>query len=113
MCPLELTATPEASPRYMSGGSFRKFGTESNGISGGCCCANADGLNSMNAPTSHVLTGSVFMRSSLVLGSSMPWAKYTKRRGCKTIGPPIVFRADGTKRCGDNDGIHEDCGGRG
>src|ERR1700736_794150 len=67
----------------------------------------------MNAPTSHVLTGSVFMRSSLVLGSSMPWAKYTKRRGCKTIGPPIVFRADGTKRCGDNDGIHEDCGGRG
>src|SRR5271169_1005582 len=61
MWPLELTATPEASPRFMSGGSFSRFGTESKGISGGCCCANADGLSSMSAPTSQV-----FMRTSLV-----------------------------------------------
>src|SRR5580692_10456483 len=61
MWPLELSATPEASPRFMSGGSLSRLGTESNGISGGCCCANADGLNSMSAPTSHF-----FMGSSLV-----------------------------------------------
>jgi len=26
MCPLELTATPTASPRWVSGGSFKKLG---------------------------------------------------------------------------------------
>src|SRR6185295_13991452 len=36
--PFELTATPDASPRFMSLGSLRKFGTESNGISGTGCC---------------------------------------------------------------------------
>src|SRR6185503_8547717 len=46
MCPFELVATPVTSPRYSLSGSFRKFGTESNGISGtascappNCCCA--------------------------------------------------------------------------
>src|ERR1700691_6239458 len=34
MCFLELMATPEASPRYMSAGSFRRLATESKGISG-------------------------------------------------------------------------------
>src|SRR5450759_5610330 len=34
MCPLELVATPMPSPRYKFGGSFRKFGADSNGISG-------------------------------------------------------------------------------
>src|SRR6202035_1014670 len=34
MCPLEFTATPETSPRYMFSGSFSKLGTESKGISG-------------------------------------------------------------------------------
>src|SRR5580692_4561281 len=37
MWPLELTATPETSPKYKSAGSLRRFGTESKGIS----CANA------------------------------------------------------------------------
>src|SRR5215831_14544608 len=32
--PLELVATATASPRYSPGGSFRKFGTVVNGISG-------------------------------------------------------------------------------
>ena len=31
---LRFIATPETSPRFMSAGSFRKLGTESNGISG-------------------------------------------------------------------------------
>src|ERR1041385_7336406 len=34
MWPLELVATATASPRYSPGGSFRKFGTVVNGISG-------------------------------------------------------------------------------
>src|SRR5690348_16094065 len=37
MCPLELVATPMPSPRYRLGGSFRKFGAESKGISGTFC----------------------------------------------------------------------------
>src|SRR5688572_10482905 len=37
MCPFELVATPIASPRYTSAGIFRKFGTDSNGISGTFC----------------------------------------------------------------------------
>src|SRR2546426_5382355 len=37
MCPFELTATPDASPKCKSGGSLKKFGTESNGISGTDC----------------------------------------------------------------------------
>src|ERR1039458_8231340 len=37
MCPLELVATPMPSPRCRLGGSFRKFGADSNGISGTFC----------------------------------------------------------------------------
>src|SRR5260370_17678751 len=36
MWPLELTATPATSPRWTSGGSFRKSGTEWKRTSGGC-----------------------------------------------------------------------------
>src|SRR5712692_6091825 len=62
MCPLELTATPATSPRCISGGSLSRFATESYGISGGDCCANADGLSSTMSPTSHR-----FMVTSLVV----------------------------------------------
>src|SRR5436853_2033101 len=46
MWPLEFVATATASPRYSPGGSFRKFGTAVNGISGTILmvalrCANA------------------------------------------------------------------------
>src|SRR5437879_3809439 len=46
MWPLELVATATASPRYSPAGSFRKFGTVINGISGtfwivALRCANA------------------------------------------------------------------------
>src|SRR5665647_3802003 len=34
MCPLESVATPMPSPRYRFGGSLRKSGADSNGISG-------------------------------------------------------------------------------
>src|ERR1051325_6226828 len=39
---------PLTSPKFMSAGSFRKFGTESNGISGTGCCAYAGAANSSN-----------------------------------------------------------------
>ena len=37
MCPFELTATPGTSPKFIPSGSFKKSGTESNGISGASC----------------------------------------------------------------------------
>src|ERR1700748_3889658 len=40
-CPLELTATPETSPKYMLVGSFSGLGTDSKLIVGTACCANA------------------------------------------------------------------------
>src|SRR5262245_2785738 len=43
MCPFELTATPGTSPKFIPSGSFRKSGTESNGISGAeVICAGRD-----------------------------------------------------------------------
>src|SRR3954447_13439945 len=88
MCPLELTATPAASPRCMSSGSLRRFATESYGISGGDCCAIADELSSMRSPTSPR-----FMVISLDRGQryceddmfSRRWLKYTNERTCNTI----------------------------
>src|SRR5262252_9289353 len=44
MCPFEFTATPLASPKCRSGGSLKKLGTESNGISGTACWANSVGV---------------------------------------------------------------------
>src|SRR2546423_14473500 len=69
MCPFEFTATPAASPRYKSGGSFNRFGTESNGICGtvtavaasnwilgtvGCCAPVASAHSNDISPTKHV-----------------------------------------------------------
>ncbi len=59
----------------MSGGSLSRLGTELNGISGGCCCANADGLNSMRAPTSHG-----FMGSSLVFCLRCPTLEHFSQK---------------------------------
>src|SRR5215467_8061818 len=54
MLPFEFTATPEASPRCMSGGSLMKFGTESKLSSGADVdCAKADGLISTKSPASN------------------------------------------------------------
>src|SRR5271167_2203271 len=55
MWPLELTATPAASPMFKSGGSLRKFGTESKGICG-TDCAKAAGLSSTKAATNRRFT---------------------------------------------------------
>src|SRR5262245_12861817 len=49
--PFELTATPDASPRFMSAGSLRKLMSASNGISG-TCCASAVDANSRKTATS-------------------------------------------------------------
>src|SRR4029077_14665173 len=39
MWPFEFRATPASSPKLRSAGSLKRFGTESNGISGTACCA--------------------------------------------------------------------------
>src|SRR5262245_36514187 len=50
MSPLEFSAIPEPSPRWISGGSFRKFAFESNGISRIASCA--DGRSPSTTSTS-------------------------------------------------------------
>src|SRR5262252_811877 len=59
MCFFELTATPATSPRCMSGGNLSTFGTESYGISGTDCCANAGGQSSTTSPMSPGFMGSL------------------------------------------------------
>jgi hypothetical protein len=50
MCPLELSETPDTSPKYMLGGSRSGLGTESKAIEGTACCAKADGPTNSNSP---------------------------------------------------------------
>src|SRR5262245_21235422 len=57
MSPFEFTATPDASPRFMSGGSLRKLMLPSNGISGTGCWATSAGPSVMSAATNHFITG--------------------------------------------------------
>ena len=53
--PLELTETPDTSPKYMLGGSFSGLGTESKVMLGTACCANADGAINSISPISQCL----------------------------------------------------------
>src|SRR5581483_12518626 len=52
--PFEFTAMPDTSPKFMSFGSLKKFGTESNGISGTAapCCAESESDSAPIAATS-------------------------------------------------------------
>src|SRR5882757_8677995 len=60
MLPFEFVATPEASPRCMSGGSLMKFGTESKFSSGADVdCANAEGLISTKSPAINRFIGNL------------------------------------------------------
>src|SRR5579871_5808497 len=43
-CPLELTETPDTSPKYIFGGSFSGLGVDSK-LMTGTCCANAGAPN--------------------------------------------------------------------
>src|SRR5262245_25367166 len=49
MWPLELTATPDTSPKFIPAGSLKKSATESNGISGTVCCASDGVATSMTS----------------------------------------------------------------
>src|SRR2546426_8088511 len=85
MLPLEFVATPEASPRCMSGGSLMKFGTESNWSSGADVdCAKADGLISTGSPRSHG-----FMTNLPYGGTRRSWGEVDlsrRRRSIQTGG---------------------------
>src|SRR3977135_2318172 len=95
MCPFELTATPATSPRCMSGGSLSRLATESYGISGGGCCASADGPSSTKSPTSHR-----FMVTSLACRGDLfaAWHEYTNRSRCNTIASAVSQRQGRNKR---------------
>ena len=65
-CPLEFTATPGTSPKFIPGGSLMKSGTESNGISGTSFCANAAGAanNTITHATADAAAHNVFIAPS-------------------------------------------------
>src|SRR6478609_5248612 len=50
--PLELSETPDTSPKYMLGGSRSGLGTESKAIDGTACWAKAGGASNSNNPAS-------------------------------------------------------------
>jgi hypothetical protein len=58
---LELTATPGTSPKFIPGGSLKKSGTESKGISGTLCCANKGEANNSDSRKTHLFN---FMNAS-------------------------------------------------
>src|SRR5258708_7892700 len=50
MWPLELSETPDTSPKYILAGSRSGLGTESKAIEGTACCARAGGPINNNSP---------------------------------------------------------------
>ena len=64
MSPFELTAMPEASPRFIPAGNLRKLMSASNGISGTDCCAIAVGPRPTTAALSSATTYFFMMASS-------------------------------------------------
>src|SRR3954452_6376825 len=81
--PLEFTATPAASPRCRSGGSFRKFGTESYGIEGAGCpalpssCASAGAANAMSAAASQCFI------------KDLPWSYCSRETELSRLAPYV------------------------
>src|SRR5215813_11542951 len=60
--PFELSATPATSPKFISGGSFSGFGTDSNASVGGICCATIKlGANGRTVASRALTASSLFM----------------------------------------------------
>src|SRR5689334_4223251 len=75
MWPFEFVAMPATSPRYSLSGSLRKFGTESNGISGTfncappyCCCAERPWPKATMSSAPRATVNVRFIVSSLARG---------------------------------------------
>ncbi len=65
MWPFEFTATPGTSPKFIPGGSLKKSGTESKGISGTFCCAKEAGA--IKAKSMSNACGKSFKAASVAL----------------------------------------------
>src|ERR1051326_8148500 len=89
--PLEFVATATASPRYSPGGSFKKFGTVENGISGtfwmvALRCANAGA-----SASAHRATGGTrirFMKSRCIMAElqdDIVCERLTELKPCSTV----------------------------
>src|SRR5215470_5182253 len=83
MCPFELTATPVASPKFMSGGSLMKFGTESNLSSGADVdCAIAEVESRPNRTVNQDFIRDLPLCGGLV-GTNFRLAAVYKRKGLR------------------------------
>src|SRR5580692_11844973 len=86
MWPLEFTATPGTSPKFMPGGSFGKSGTESKAISGTLCCAKAGAaiaaMETKNASRYFFIETSLFVLRTF----------YRVRLSCTCLARPILHR---------------------
>src|ERR1700722_8854707 len=83
MWPLEFTATPGTSPKFMPGGSFGKSGTESKAISGTLCCAKAGAAMKANNASRYL-----FIETSLFVLRTF----YRVRLSCTCLARPILHR---------------------
>src|ERR1700704_4052957 len=70
----------------MSGGSFRKFGTESNGISGTACCACGTAARRTITAIKRRFTGTSIDCSDLLAGCS---ALCRRRLECQVLAAPV------------------------
>src|SRR5262245_45486754 len=101
MWPLELTATPDTSPKFIPAGSLKKSATESNGISGTVCCASDDVATSMtsNINRAFMVTSTLAVPSSgfrvpgsgfgFLVRPSEPQIKCGTNEQCRTQNPEL------------------------
>jgi hypothetical protein len=75
MCPLEFTATPETSPRYIPAGSLIALGTESKAMSGAPCANSASGAHRKNTKKN----ANFFIETSPILSSGAPLFRGTQK----------------------------------
>src|SRR5438477_9553244 len=80
ICFFEFTAIPDTSPRYISGGSFRTLGTESNGISGTSPARN--GLNAAVPAHANTISKVRFKVASFGTPQTIPNAGRERIRVC-------------------------------
>src|SRR5580700_9609017 len=99
MWPLEFTATPGTSPKFMPGGSLKKSGTESKEISGTVCWAKDSGASKTSIAKSVVFIVGISAFESTPAQEIIARRKYPDETSAASYGFDDGFPAH---RCGRN-----------